>query len=82
VLKNAEDIQDQLSDQLTLVIMMKSSPFINPVRRRANDLENRIILAQDALEEWLKCQRSWVYLEAIFTGDDIRKKMPEEARQF
>jgi dynein heavy chain len=54
-LKNAEDIQDQLGDQLTLVIMMKSSPFINPVRRRATDLENRIGLAQDALEEWLKC---------------------------
>ena len=55
VLRNAEDIQDQLGDQLTLVIMMKSSPFINPIRRRSNDLENRITLVQDALEEWLKC---------------------------
>jgi hypothetical protein len=35
--------------------MIKSSPFIKPIIRRANDLESRILFVQDALEEWLKC---------------------------
>ena len=35
--------------------MMKNSPFITPNKRKANDLEARIISATDALEEWLKC---------------------------
>lgn len=62
--------------------MMKSSQHIRPVLRRANDLETRIVSAQDALDEWLKTQHAWVYLEAIFTGNDIRQKLPVESQQF
>lgn len=61
---------------------MKTSPYIKPFVRRAVDIEQRILSCQDALDEWLKCQRSWVYLEAIFAGDDIRKKMHFEAARF
>ena len=61
---------------------MKASPYIKPILKKASDLEIKLILVQDTLEGWIKCQRSWKYLEPIFGSDDIKKKMPLEHRKF
>ena len=34
------------------------------------------------MEGWIKCQRSWMYLEPIFASDDIKKKMALEHQKF
>ena len=57
---------------------MKSSPHIKPILKRAEDLEKRLLIIQDTLEGWIKCQRSWMYLEPIFASDDIKSKMALE----
>lgn len=41
---------------------MKSSPYIKPILTRANNVEARIVLIQDTLENWIKTQRGWMYL--------------------
>ena len=37
---------------------------------------------QDVLEEWLTCQRSWLYLEPIFSSDDISRQLPVEGKRY
>lgn len=61
---------------------MKSSPYIKPILTRASLVEAKIMLIQDTLENWIKTQRGWMYLEPIFSSEDIQQKMAAEKAKF
>ena len=40
------------------------------------------LLTQNIMDEWLTCQGKWLYLEPIFSADEIMKQIPREGSAF
>ena len=44
--------------------------------------EKKLGLLSETLDEWTQCQKNWMYLETIFSAEDIQKQLPVEAHKF
>ncbi|KAB0403143.1 hypothetical protein E2I00_012479 [Balaenoptera physalus] len=71
-----------LDDSTINIAAIASSRYIGPLKTRVDDWQKQLALFNQTLEEWLNCQRNWLYLESIFNAPDIQRQLPAEAKMF
>ncbi|XP_063473624.1 dynein axonemal heavy chain 6 isoform X8 [Symphalangus syndactylus] len=82
ILGGTDDIQVLLDDSTINVATLASSRYIGPLKTRVDEWQKQLALFNQTLEEWLTCQRNWLYLESIFNAPDIQRQLPAEAKMF
>nr|XP_046259789.1 dynein axonemal heavy chain 6 isoform X2 [Scatophagus argus] len=82
ILGGTDDIQVLLDDSIINVGTVASSRYVAPIKPRVEKLLRQLTLFNQTLDEWLTCQRSWLYLESIFLAPDIKRQLPAESKMF
>ena len=58
------------------------SRYLKRLRSQAVKLQQEILYAQQTIDEWVTCQKNWMYLESIFVSPDIKKRLAYESKLF
>ena len=71
-----EDAIQMLDEHIVNTQAMQFSPFKKPFEQEIEAWCAKLMLVSDTLEEWIKCQGQWMYLQPIFDSPDIMKQLP------
>lgn len=82
LLTDTDELITLLDDQVLLCQAILCSPYIKPLEDATKSWLAMLKNIQEILDEWLYCQRQWLYLEPIFASEEIRSQLPAESRKF
>lgn len=82
IIYEIDELTVKLDESLAVASSIISNRYIGPLRERAEKILNDIIVAQEIIEKMIECQKRWIYLENIFSAQDIKKQLMAEATQF
>ena len=61
---------------------MLGSRYIATIQTEVEEWSKKLAILSETLDEWLQCQRNWMYLETIFGSADIVRQLPVSAKMF
>lgn len=77
-----DELFEAMDDKLAALNNILGSKFLKLMRSPAEKLQKEIFTCQEMMEDWLACQKSWIYLSFIFSAPDIKKRLPTESNKF
>lgn len=81
-MKVNQDMLQNLEDNNVSISAFKGSRFAKPFEEEITYWEKTLSIINDVFDVFLNVQRQWMYLENIFMGEDIRKQLPKESKEF
>ena len=82
IMQGSEKMTQLMEDQITMTQAIAFSPFKGVHEEVIGEWDKKLDAVSEVIEEWLACQRNWMYLEPIFSSDDTNKQLPLEPTRF
>jgi len=82
IIGTVDEIIAALDDHQLNVQTMLATRYVSEIRPQVEEWEKKLGLISEVIDEWLTCQRQWMYLENIFNAEDIQKQLPAETAKF
>lgn len=82
IITEVDVLYQALDEGLATINMVLGSRYVKPLRTEAEKWKKDLMILSSIVEEWVLCQKQWMYLVNIFTAADIKKQLPAEAHQF
>jgi len=76
------ELVEKLEDSQMTLGSMASNRYSAPFREDVNGWITKLSTVSEIVEQWLMVQSMWMYMEAVFSGGDIVKQLPQEAKRF
>lgn len=77
-----DDAMMILDEHIVLTQTMQFSPFKFFMLEEIEDWNKTLLYVSDCIDEWMKCQGQWMYLQPIFDSPDIVRQLPSENKKF
>ncbi|XP_013362490.1 PREDICTED: dynein heavy chain 14, axonemal isoform X4 [Chinchilla lanigera] len=82
IISSVDDVLAQLEESQVMLATIKVSSYLGPFKELVNEWDQNLSLFSYTLEEWMNCQRTWLYLEPIFHSLEIKRQLPAETKLF
>jgi len=76
------DITERLEEDQMTLSSINAQRHVVPFKKQVEELIRRFSDTSEILDLWIKVQTLWRSLEPVFTGGDIAKQMPLQAKAF
>merc|ERR1719174_1669073 len=76
------ETQEALEETMMALNTMNAQRHSQPFKEELQGMLATLSDTADTIEKWFKVQQMWTSLESVFTGGDIAKQMPMEAKKF
>lgn len=78
MLSGVDDLYTFLDENLANINMIRGNQYKAVVEKDAENLRKALITMNTVTEDLLTLQRSWMYLENIFSSGEIKRSLPTE----
>lgn len=77
-----DDAMMMLDEHIVLTQTMQFSPFKKVFEEEIEEWNTTLLYVSDCIDEWMKVQNQWMYLQPIFDSPDIVRQLPSENKKF
>jgi len=82
ILDDCTKLIAEIDKLIQMINSVYGSRYLKDLKTRATNKRKDILLLQDTLNEWIKFQKNYIYLESIFSQSEMKKSLMQEGKEF